>query len=202
MASHLRDRCGMSAHPVGIKHHRASELSGLPHPSAPTPSRHHSRKQSSTHWVTFLQPPSRIDFLHHLFVFLPPIKDYESTLPELLVVIQVALEGNICKQAIMDGLNRGLTSSPVLGGFSPRCALRAYKCSTDLKGENVTHRRLVSPRSTSLLTDKPTIRTATAMPPLLQQLTERKPETLDYLSVSYGLMPQLLRYGIAGSGRG
>ena len=32
------------------------------------------------------------------------------------------------------------------------------------------------------------------MPPLLQRLTERKPETLDYLGVSYGLTPQLLRW--------
>ena len=49
------------------------------------------------------------------------------------------------------------------------------------------------PQSTSLLTDKPTIRAANAMPPLLQRLSERKPETLDYLGVSYGLTPQLLR---------
>lgn len=48
--------------------------------------------------------------------------------------------------------------------------------------------------STNLLTDKPTVRSATAMPPLLQRLTERKPETLDYLGVSYGLTPQLLRF--------
>ena len=32
------------------------------------------------------------------------------------------------------------------------------------------------------------------MPPLLQRLTERKPETLDYLGVSYGLTPHLLRF--------
>lgn len=32
------------------------------------------------------------------------------------------------------------------------------------------------------------------MPPLLQRLSERRPETLDYLGVSYGLTPQLLRY--------
>ena len=44
---------------------------------------------------------------HHLFVLLPPIKDDESHLPEPLVVLQVALEGNISKQAIMDGLSRG-----------------------------------------------------------------------------------------------
>lgn len=44
---------------------------------------------------------------HHLFVLLPPIADDESVLPEPLVVLQVALEGNISKQAIMDGLSRG-----------------------------------------------------------------------------------------------
>lgn len=49
-------------------------------------------------------------------------------------------------------------------------------------------------QSTSLLTDLPTVRAANAMPPLLQRLTERKPEALDYLGVSYGLTPQLLRY--------
>lgn len=45
---------------------------------------------------------------HHLFVLLSPIKDDESHLPEPLVVLQVALEGNISKQAILDGLSRGL----------------------------------------------------------------------------------------------
>lgn len=45
---------------------------------------------------------------HHLFVLLPPLKDDESHLPEPLVVLQVALEGNISKAAIMEGLSRGL----------------------------------------------------------------------------------------------
>jgi len=45
---------------------------------------------------------------HHLFVLLPPIADDESHLPEPLVVVQVALEGNISKQAILEGLQRGL----------------------------------------------------------------------------------------------
>lgn len=45
---------------------------------------------------------------HHLFVLLPPLKDDESHLPEPLVVLQVALEGNISKGAIMEGLSRGL----------------------------------------------------------------------------------------------
>ena len=44
---------------------------------------------------------------HHLFVLLPPLKDDESHLPEPIVVLQVALEGNISKKAIMESLSRG-----------------------------------------------------------------------------------------------
>jgi GNAT acetyltransferase 2 len=48
-------------------------------------------------------------------------------------------------------------------------------------------------QSADLLTETPSVRAPNAMPPLLQRLTERKPENLDYLGVSYGLTPQLLR---------
>ncbi|KAL4073177.1 GNAT acetyltransferase 2-domain-containing protein [Scleroderma yunnanense] len=47
---------------------------------------------------------------------------------------------------------------------------------------------------TTLQTDLPTVRSASVMPPLLQRLSERKPESLDYLGVSFGLTPQLLRF--------
>lgn len=63
---------------------------------------------------------------------------------------------------------------------------------------SATTYQFFSSQSTNLLTDRPTIRAATAMPPLLQRLTERRPETLDYLGVSYGLTPQLLRYAFDG----
>jgi N-acetyltransferase 10 len=45
---------------------------------------------------------------HHLFVLLPPIKDDESHLPEPLVVLQVALEGKISREAVMESLGRGI----------------------------------------------------------------------------------------------
>lgn len=48
---------------------------------------------------------------HHLFVLLPPLKDGgdgETSLPEPLVVVQVALEGNISRNVIMEGLGRGM----------------------------------------------------------------------------------------------
>jgi len=47
---------------------------------------------------------------HHLFVLLPPLKDDESTLPDPLVVVQVALEGNISKEHIMSQLAKGTRS--------------------------------------------------------------------------------------------
>lgn len=44
---------------------------------------------------------------HQLFVLLPPLKEGDNTLPDPLVVMQVALEGNISKQSVLDNLNRG-----------------------------------------------------------------------------------------------
>jgi hypothetical protein len=41
-------------------------------------------------------------------VLLPPINDDETHLPEPLVVLQVALEGQISKETILEGLGRGM----------------------------------------------------------------------------------------------
>jgi N-acetyltransferase 10 len=38
---------------------------------------------------------------HHLFVLLPPLKEDDNSLPDPLVVLQVALEGNISREAIL-----------------------------------------------------------------------------------------------------
>ncbi|KAI0074126.1 DUF699-domain-containing protein [Panus rudis PR-1116 ss-1] len=172
---------------------------------------------------------------HHLFVLLPPIKDDETHLPEPLVVLQVALEGNISKQAILDGLSRGFRAGgdmiPWLisqqfqeNKFALLSGARIVRIAThpDYAGMGYGARALqalnsyysgeffnlseetpeepsypdpsIIDESTSLLTDTPTVRSANSMPPLLQRLSERKPETLDYLGVSYGLTPQLLRF--------
>ncbi|KAL4249052.1 RNA cytidine acetyltransferase [Abortiporus biennis] len=172
---------------------------------------------------------------HHLFVLLPPIKDDECHLPEPLVVLQVALEGNISKQAILDGLSRGfraggdmipwlisqqfqenkfalLSGARVVRiathpdysnmGYGAR-ALQSlnsfysgeyFNLSEDMSAEPSYPDPSQVDESVSLLTDNLTIRAPTQMPPLLQRLSERKPETLDYLGVSYGLTPQLLRF--------
>ncbi|KIK34278.1 hypothetical protein CY34DRAFT_813025 [Suillus luteus UH-Slu-Lm8-n1] len=172
---------------------------------------------------------------HHLFVLLPPIADDESHLPEPLVVLQVALEGNISKGAIMDGLSRGLRAGgdmiPWLVsqqfqeskfallsgarivriathpdyanmGYGSRAlkALNSFYSGEYFNLDEATSAEPSYPDAsaldpeTDLKTDHPKVRAAEAMPPLLQRLTERKPESLDYLGVSYGLTPQLLRF--------
>ncbi|KIJ54078.1 hypothetical protein M422DRAFT_25043 [Sphaerobolus stellatus SS14] len=178
---------------------------------------------------------------HHLFVLLPPVKDDESTLPEPLAVLQVALEGSISKQSILDGFSRGTRSGGDLipwliseqfqeSKFASLSGVRVVRIAThpdytsmgygaraleclnafyageyfnideappaELQAEvsRSFARAAKIDESTSLLTDTPTIRSAASMPPLLQRLTERRPEQLDYLGVSYGLTPQLLRF--------
>jgi len=54
--------------------------------------------------------------------------------------------------------------------------------------------RDVVQQNASLSTDKITIRDASKMPPLLQRLSERTPENLDYLGVSYGVTPLLFKF--------
>ncbi|KAF8836172.1 DUF699-domain-containing protein [Paxillus ammoniavirescens] len=173
---------------------------------------------------------------HHLFVLLPPLKDDESHLPEPLVVLQVALEGNISKGAIMDGLSRGLRAGGDMipwivaqqfqeSKFGMLSGARVVRIAThpDYASMGYGSRALkalnsfysgeyfslsenalsnepsypdvtLTDQTTDLQTDHPTVRPVNTMPPLLQRLSERKPENLDYLGVSYGLTPQLLRF--------
>ena len=49
-------------------------------------------------------------------------------------------------------------------------------------------------QATTLQTDSVGVRDVNKMPPLLQRLSERRPEQLDYLGVSYGLTKDLLRF--------
>ncbi len=42
---------------------------------------------------------------HHLFVLLPPISEDDNSLPDPLCVLQVALEGNISREAVMKELS-------------------------------------------------------------------------------------------------
>ncbi|XP_069017995.1 RNA cytidine acetyltransferase [Embiotoca jacksoni] len=48
---------------------------------------------------------------HHLFCLLPPVPPTQNSLPEVLAVVQVCLEGEISKQSILNSLARGKKAS-------------------------------------------------------------------------------------------
>nr|XP_054761820.1 RNA cytidine acetyltransferase-like [Lytechinus pictus] len=48
---------------------------------------------------------------HHIFCLLGPVKPTQSSLPEILCVLQVCLEGEISKETIMSSLSRGKRAS-------------------------------------------------------------------------------------------
>jgi len=174
---------------------------------------------------------------HHLFVLLPPLKEGDNTLPDPLVVMQVALEGNISKQVVVDNLSRGkmaggdlipwtisqqyqdddfagMSGARVVRiavhpdyakmGYGSRAlqALNAFysgellnldEVQQELDVETFEDAAKVDDDAT-FENDKVGIRDAAKMPPLLQRLSEKQPEQLDYLGVSYGITPQLFKF--------
>ncbi|KAK9467168.1 GNAT acetyltransferase 2-domain-containing protein [Lipomyces arxii] len=178
---------------------------------------------------------------HQLFVLLPPVEENNLTLPEPLCVVQLALEGEISKQSIMNNLNRGqraggdlipwivsqqfqdsefaslsgarvvriathpeytkmgygsraleLLTSYYKGDFAPLLDVGKGVCAGEARIASVTDAELES--GVTLQTEMIKVRDFKAMPPLLLKLGERSPARLDYMGVSYGLTPQLLKF--------
>uniref|UniRef100_A0A3P9PQ78 RNA cytidine acetyltransferase n=1 Tax=Poecilia reticulata TaxID=8081 RepID=A0A3P9PQ78_POERE len=48
---------------------------------------------------------------HHLFCLLPPVPPTQNSLPEVLAVVQVCLEGEISRKSILNSLSRGKKAS-------------------------------------------------------------------------------------------
>ncbi|XP_051512314.1 RNA cytidine acetyltransferase-like [Myxocyprinus asiaticus] len=169
---------------------------------------------------------------HHLFCLLPPVPPTQNTLPEVLAVVQVCLEGEISRQSIISSLSRGKKASgdlipwtvseqfqdPDFGGLSGgrvvriavnpdyqgmgygSCALQLlqkyYEGQFPLLDEKeqtaASTITSVSSEAVSLLEE--VVSPRKDLPPLLLKLNERRAERLDYLGVSYGLTPQLLKF--------
>ncbi|KAG7204791.1 hypothetical protein KM043_005198 [Ampulex compressa] len=170
---------------------------------------------------------------HHLFCLLGPINPNKKSLPEILVVIQICLEGQVSKSTISDGLMRGRRAAgdlipwtmaqqyqdqdfPVLAGarivriathpdyhrmgYGSR-ALELLKQYFEMKLVNINEAPLDEPPSkistikneeVNLLEEN--IEPRTSLPPLLLKLSERHPESLDYIGVSFGITEQLLKF--------
>lgn len=171
---------------------------------------------------------------HHLFVLLPPIKEDDNALPDPLVVIQVALEGNISREAVLRELSHNGTRSAgdmipwVIAqqfqdnDFAMLSGARVVRIAThpdyarmgygaralealnsfysgeltnlDEVAEDISASEIKVSADATLETDTIAVRDVSRMPPLLQRLSERRPEQLDYLGVSFGLTPELLRF--------
>ncbi|KAM8939834.1 RNA cytidine acetyltransferase [Pelodytes ibericus] len=169
---------------------------------------------------------------HHLFCLLPPVPPTQNSLPEVLAVIQVCLEGEISRQSIMNSLSRGKKASGDLipwtvseqfqdpdfgslsGGRVVRIAVHPdyqgmgygsralqllqmyyegqFPCLEEKSSLNPHEITPISSEAVSLLEECPNPRKN--LPPLLLRLSERPAEKLDYLGVSYGLTPKLLKF--------
>ena len=174
---------------------------------------------------------------HQLFVLVPPVDENSPRLPEPLCVIQVALEGQISKQSVLNSLSRGqraggdlipwlvsqqfqdeefaglsgarvvrIATNPdyISMGYGSRAlqllvdfyegkfaSLAEDEAATTDEMVRVTDAELTN---SSLLEDNVRIRDIHSMPPLFSKLSERKPNALDYVGVSYGLTPALHKF--------
>ncbi|OBT55114.1 hypothetical protein VE04_05502 [Pseudogymnoascus sp. 24MN13] len=176
---------------------------------------------------------------HQLFVLVPPVSEDSARLPEPLVVIQIALEGQISKQSVLNSLARGrrapgdlipwlvsqqfqdedfaglsgarivriATNPDYIGmGYGARAiellndfyegkfanlSEDAAPLSAEQSITRVTDEELAN---ATLLDDDIKVRDIRKMPPLFSKLTERQPDNLDYIGVSYGLTQPLHKF--------
>ncbi|PIO34695.1 hypothetical protein AB205_0083130 [Aquarana catesbeiana] len=120
---------------------------------------------------------------------------------------QVCLEGEISRQSVMSSLSRGKKASGDLipwtvseqmgyGSKALQLLQMYYEGQFTCLEENVINKpqdiTSISSEAVSLLEEMVTPRKN--LPPLLLRLSERPAEKLDYLGVSYGLTPQLLKF--------
>jgi len=176
---------------------------------------------------------------HELFVLVPPVSEDSQKLPEPLCVIQVALEGQISRQSVLNSLGRGQRPAGDLipwlvsqqfqdEEFASLSGARVVRIATnpdyvsmgygsralDLlvnyydrkftnlsEDEPMTSAEETFPRVTddelagaSLLDDNIKVRDISKMPPLFARLEERRPASVDYVGVSYGLTPPLHKF--------
>uniref|UniRef100_A0A673HMB4 RNA cytidine acetyltransferase n=1 Tax=Sinocyclocheilus rhinocerous TaxID=307959 RepID=A0A673HMB4_9TELE len=174
---------------------------------------------------------------HHLFCLLAPVPPTQNSLPEVLAVVQVCLEGEISRQSVLNSLSRGKKASGDLipwtvseqfqdpefgslsGGRIVRIAVNpdyqgvndfsfSSVCIQPVKSLHIQVAALlpclasyviyifrfffIHVQAVSLLEE--VVSPRKDLPPLLLKLSERRAERLDYLGVSYGLTPQLLKF--------
>jgi N-acetyltransferase 10 len=169
---------------------------------------------------------------HHLFCLLPPGKKTGGTLPEVLCFVQVCLEGEISREAILNSLARGKRAAgdlipwtisrqfndsnfPSLSGarivriatnpnyqkmgYGTRALQLIYDYYAGMFNVNLSEdqddgQQIATVGKDITDYDEEHLKPRSNLPPLLMALDERRAERLDYLGVSYGLTPELLKF--------
>ncbi|KAK9701707.1 Helicase [Popillia japonica] len=160
---------------------------------------------------------------HHLFCLLGPINPQSKSLPEILVVIQVCLEGEISRNSVVEGFSRGKRASGDLipwtigqqyqdADFPRLCGARIVRIAThpdyqgmgydyyEFKMTNLDEEQAIVRDEIENVPDEELglleecIEPRKSLPPLLLKLQERQPEKLDYIGVSFGLTEALLKF--------
>ncbi|KAL7297347.1 hypothetical protein TKK_0009737 [Trichogramma kaykai] len=171
---------------------------------------------------------------HHLFCLLGPVDSSKTTLPEILVVIQMCLEGQLRKSTVSDGLAKrekraaGDLIPWTIGqqfqdeDFPSLCGARIVRIAThpdyqnrgygkraikllkkyyrksfirdenDLDDDEMKIDTITEDEDVDLLQE--TIEPKSSLPPLFLKLSERRPEHLDYIGVSFGVSEPLMRF--------
>lgn len=174
---------------------------------------------------------------HQLYVLIPPHDPESDRLPESLCVIQVALEGRISRQSVLNSLSRGQRAGGDLipwlvsqqfqdADFASLSGSRVVRIATNPEYMNMgygsralqlltdfyegkfaslsEHDEIKSDtmirvtdeelEDSNLLEDNVRVRDINSMPPLFARLSERRPDQLDYLGVSFGLTSPLHKF--------
>nr|XP_018667185.1 RNA cytidine acetyltransferase [Ciona intestinalis] len=168
---------------------------------------------------------------HHIFCLLPPVSAEQKSLPDVLCVLQICLEGEISKSSVVSSLSRGKRAAGDLipwtvteqfqdHDFASLSGARVVRIAThpDYQGMGYGSRALellekyYEGKMTSLDENETpaeevnivneeeveamdeVLTPRKSLPPLLWKLSERRPEQLNYIGVSYGLTAPLLKF--------
>ncbi|GMR53705.1 hypothetical protein PMAYCL1PPCAC_23900 [Pristionchus mayeri] len=168
---------------------------------------------------------------HHLFVLMAPVNEEEESIPQVLVVMQVCLEGSLPYETVKNSLDSGKRAAGDLlpwtisnqfldkhfcslsgarivriavhpdyqgmgyGGRAMELVEEYYQgnfpCLKEEEQKKIT-KSVKDIETLQLLEEQ--IAPRSNLPPLLERLNERRAENLDYLGVSFGLTPSLLKF--------
>ncbi|KAL6863095.1 N-acetyltransferase 10 [Amphichorda felina] len=176
---------------------------------------------------------------HQLFVLVPPLSENVGALPEPLCVIQVALEGKISRQSVLNSLSRGqrphgdlipwlvsqqfqdedfaslsgarvvrIATNPeymsmgygtkalelLTDYYEGRFASLSENDDDELMEDNVRRPTNAELANSDLLHEEIKVKDKSEMPPLFAKLHQKRPGALDYVGVSYGMTPELLKF--------